>query len=169
MMRRVRQLFVVLAAAAAAAAPGAAAATPIEPDAQAAVSIDRVTWEIGERMMVLGDGWPTGSVSLQVCGNNAVNGSLDCHMTTSRTQRVGADGSFQQPITIAAPPAPCPCVLTVRSLASGTVNLTPIRIPGHPTLDGVPAKDPGVGTTTLSVSLDVSGIRSLREYTGFGP
>ncbi|MEY4338933.1 MAG: hypothetical protein RLZ14_783, partial [Actinomycetota bacterium] len=107
------------------------------------------TWEVGQEMIVRGTGWPRGSVSVQVCGNAAVNGTADCDMPNSRVVGLGESGELGVKITVGDPPEPCPCVVFARAISSGQSAVTPIAIKDHPVREGAPIKSPDAGGTTL--------------------
>ena len=127
------------------------------------------TWQVGQSMIVRGTGWPRGSVSVQVCGNAAVNGTPDCDMPNGRVLGVGDAGELAVKITVGDPPAPCPCVVFARSISTSQSAVTPIAIKDHPIRDGTPIKSPDAGGTTLSLSMGLRGDRSWRDYFGTGP
>ncbi len=116
------------AAAVAVTAPGAAAATP-------AVHVDRSSVPVGERVMVIMEGFPAQrSVTITVCGNAARRGSIDCAVTRSQGYGVsGFDKVHATSFEIAAPPAPCPCVIQVSDATFTQVAYAPIDVVGHPT------------------------------------
>lgn len=179
-MRLGRALLIAVAALGIA-APGVASARTVPPvdgsDAPNAgtarttpvLLLPGATWEVGQEMIVRGTGWPRGSISVQVCGNAAVNGTSDCDMPNSRVVGLGESGELGVKVTVGEPPEPCPCVVFARSIANGQSAVTPIAIKGHPMRDGAPIKSPEAGGTTLSLSMGLKGDRSWRDYFGTGP
>ena len=63
-----------------------------------------------------GRGWdPRSNVVVELCGNLAIGGSVDCDIRGSRVVAVGPDGRFAAELVVGALPAPCPCVIRVRA------------------------------------------------------
>ena len=133
------------------------------------ISVIKPSWLPDETMIVRGTGWPEGTVSVQICGNNGVNGTPDCDMPSSRTFGVGSWGVFGVKLTVVAPPAPCPCVILARSTRSEAVAVTPIVIAGHPVSDNAPTRPPSDDGTSISLSMTITNQRSWRDFLGFGP
>src|SRR6478672_3880981 len=57
-------------------------------------------------------GWPEGSATVSVCGNEARRGEDDCDGNGARSIDVVADGSGAASLVV-APPVDCPCVVRV--------------------------------------------------------
>lgn len=124
----IRTFIVVVAAAVAFAsnATGVEAATP-------SVRIDRASVAVGERVMVTMEGFPEQrSVTITVCGNAARRGSVDCAVTRSQGYGISAfDKVHATSFEVAAPPAPCPCVIQVSDATFSQVAYAPVDIVGH--------------------------------------
>lgn len=105
----------------------------------------------GTRVMVRGDHWtPGATVTIRVCGNLGLDGSVDCDQASSVAQRIWSDGTLQMPLAVNTPPSPCPCVVSVALLDGGDARATPIRIIGA--LEAAPAaKAPAAKGRTLKV------------------
>lgn len=144
-------------------APRAIAASPT-------VRLDRTSVAIGERVMVILEGWPVQrSVTITVCGNAARRGSVDCAVT--RSQGYGISGFDKVNATsyeIGAPPVPCPCVVQVANATFSEIAFAPIEIVDH-AIGPVVA---GAVDAPLSVDLEVtrrnSFLGGLRSALG-GP
>lgn len=103
------------------------------PAAEPALAVDRTTVRAGDRVQVRVAGWRPGNLALEVCGNEAVNGSIDCAVDAAANVPVGADGIGGALVRVTVPPAPCPCVLRARALVGGTVRAIALAIQGAPT------------------------------------
>jgi hypothetical protein len=106
----------------------------------------------GDTVTVRLNGWPRGTVTVGVCGNEARRGSEDCALIGDEAIAVRGSATTPVDLTILAPPVPCPCVVRA-SEADGSVALT-ARI----TLLGVPTGPPLAPTGPVaSDQLDVQG------------
>lgn len=144
----------------------AAAGTPANPPT---ITIARSQWSLGEKMVVRGEAWPAGVVSVQVCGSNGIHGTKDCDMPSSRTVGIGSGGNFGVKIAVSAPPVPCPCVVQASLVTGDTVVVAPIDLPEH-TFDENFAQKPNTpSATTLSVTMSLKTPRSWRDYVGVSP
>ncbi len=79
------------------------------------------------------EGFEARSVVVAFCGNDGLRGSMDCNMTESDglpLSRTAATTTSRSPV--AAPPAPCPCIVRVSSPNNDEVAATSITIVGHP-------------------------------------
>ena len=126
-------------------------------------------WSLGEKMTVRGSGWPTGKVSVQICGNNAVNGTADCDGPGTRSFGIGSNGAFAGRVVVGPPPAPCPCVVYVASNFAAQGVTIPITIKDHPIQDGIPTVDPNAGLTTLSLTSSFVRGDWWRDALGISP
>ena len=66
--------------------------------------------KIGDSVIVTGSGWPAGSlISVAVCGNNYLNGSIDCEPTGQGQTTANANGEIAVQVALPAlPPSPTP-------------------------------------------------------------
>ena len=121
----------LLAAGIALATPGSAqAATPPTPQVVADVNVVN----LGGTVHLSGVGWDLGAgdvVRVVVCGNNELDGSLDCDNANTVDIAIQSDGVFGGPFTIfEAPPSPCPCLIKVSTpRMAGGVHV-PVTIVG---------------------------------------
>ena len=70
---------------------------------------------IGRQIMVTLHDWPAGTVLLEICGNNARRGALDCANDQATYAQVAAGAAAVTPILLVAPPVACPCLLRART------------------------------------------------------
>jgi hypothetical protein len=119
--------------------------------------------EPGDIVTVTGSGWPAGNlVTASLCGNNFLNGSVDCDQSGAGQVIAGPDGAFGIQITVALPPKPCPCVVHVATQAdTGTVDI-PFEIPGAPT---APPSQLLI-TRSVDVVSSITGSGPLSAYFG---
>lgn len=108
-------------------------------------------------------------MSVQICGNLAVNGTSDCDVEGTRGFGVGSSHKFDGRIVVDAPPAPCPCVLLVGSQFDAQTVLIPVTIKDHPILAGTPTADPNQGLTNLSLTAEISRGPWWRDAVGVSP
>jgi hypothetical protein len=125
----------------------ASSAGPAAGQETPAAALDRGVARPGESVEVTGTSWPDGSVvQAQLCGNEALNGSVDCDRANALTVGVGSDGLFSIQLPVTEPPTPCPCVVLVTSPdLIGTVLRLPLEI------SGVPVAPPKHDQSTLPV------------------
>lgn len=109
----------------------------------------------GDTVQVRGSGWPHPTlIQVQVCGNQALSGSVDCDLGASRTQAT-ADGSFAVDLVVGSPPSPCPCVVYVTNAKDGRNVRIPIDVFGLRTNEpSRPTSRNAQGVKLLSASLD---------------
>ncbi|MDP1792639.1 MAG: hypothetical protein Q8K63_00770, partial [Acidimicrobiales bacterium] len=145
-MKRRLLLVALVALTAAVGMPRASAAGPT-------VRLDRSRVALGERVMVILEGWPSQrTVTITVCGNAARRGSVDCAVTRSQGYGISEfDRVHASSFEVAAPPAPCPCVIQVSNSTFSEVAFTPIEIVDH----AVGAVVAGAVDAPLSVELEV--------------
>jgi hypothetical protein len=146
-----RAVALVLIVALAAIAPANVAMAQVS-EGQPTASIKKATWNVGDTLFVEGNHWPRGNVAVQVCGNNAVNGTPDCELMGARNFGVSlGDGAFRGNLVVALPPVPCPCVVVVRSSSSSAQFSIPITINGAEVQAGPPPVRHDPAQTTISV------------------
>jgi hypothetical protein len=112
-----------------------------EPTIEVVENIDNETRTFG----VEGRGWePNSLVQLELCGNNARAGSVDCVPGVALIVGANRDGVVRGRVSTTPPPSPCPCVVRALSLSTGAIATTPVRVPGVPEMlldpddEGVP-------------------------------
>lgn len=135
------------------AAPWATAAEPVVA-AEPALAADRTAAKAGDQVLVRVAGWAPGNLLLEVCGNEAANGSVDCAVGSSVNVPVQPDGTGAAVLPITRPPAPCPCVLRARALVGGAMRAVPLVI------HGVASRPPGQpATARQSTRLGITATR----------
>jgi len=93
------------------------------PSPTISVSLDAAT--VGQGVVVSGTSFPAStSVSLQLCGDEARNGSTDCDVVAGQTVVTDERGTFQGNIVVRFPPVPCPCVVWATSNGSAPASAT---------------------------------------------
>lgn len=109
------------------ATPALAAVAP-----QPTVHADVSAVALGGAIHVTGSGWDPshGIVEIEICGNLALNGSVDCDVANTLETAIKSDGTFVTAINATAPPSPCPCVLRAGYQADPGKTTTPITIEG---------------------------------------
>jgi hypothetical protein len=109
-------------------------ATPAGATAAPTAHVGSSNVNIGDRVLVQGEGWPAGTlVLLQLCGNGAIDTSADCDVVGGINAGVGPDGTFSMTLRASRPPAPCPCVVWITDSASAGEARVPINVVGLPT------------------------------------
>jgi len=109
------------------------------------ITLDRYSIEPGGRVLVTLDGFEGTAVTISVCGNQARRGSVDCNMTASEGLGLDTDGSSTlTEFPVAAPAAPCPCLIRASTLSFDELAVAPIELLGHPIgpVVGAPALEP---------------------------
>lgn len=97
------------------------------------VAVNPSTASIGQTVIVNGSGLPAHDIfQVQVCGQNARNGSADCATAATFTVQAQSNGAFAASVVVVTPPTPCPCVVAAFSVTSGLTITTPISVPGAP-------------------------------------
>ncbi|WP_428963911.1 hypothetical protein [Micromonospora fluostatini] len=133
-------------------APGGAPATPPR------VAVPAGPLAVGQPVLVDLDGWPAGTVQIEVCGNDGRRGALDCATDRATHAPIPVTGSARVPVLLSAPPVACPCLLRVRT-PTGTPGAT-VALP----LAGVRA--PAV-TEAGPAELTLAGLRAV-DRSGVG-
>jgi hypothetical protein len=85
----------------------------------------------GSAVTVIGQGFPASSaVQVQICGNNDLDGSVDCAVGDALEVVATGAGQFQAPLVVAVPPKPCPCVVTALDFSVSSTPEAPIAVLG---------------------------------------
>jgi hypothetical protein len=120
-------LAAVVIASAVVSASGASAVATTTP----VIAVGQLSVAPGHTVHVTGAGWPARAlVHLEVCGNEAADGTVDCSLSSAIDVATQASGEFSSLLTVAAPPKPCPCVVRATTLAGDAVALRRIEIAG---------------------------------------
>ncbi len=95
--------------------------------------VDQSQVSLGSDLRVTVEGFRSPNVTLAICGNEARRGSGDCNMTASMAESLAPLGAATViTMRVAAPPAPCPCLVRVSSGLDDEVAVAPFTIIGHP-------------------------------------
>lgn len=73
-------------------------------------------------------GWPAGPAQIEICGNVARRGSIDCDRVGAVTVPVAEDGSSSITLNVGSPPSACPCVVRVSQTHSAATATVPIEL-----------------------------------------
>ncbi|MFG1780092.1 hypothetical protein ACGFIG_27130 [Micromonospora sp. NPDC049048] len=103
--------------------PSAAPATP-------RIAVPAGTLRAGTQIPVTLSGWPAGTVQIEVCGNAARRGALDCATSGAGHGQVPPSGTVSLPVRLAAPPVGCPCLLRARTPTGGTQAAVALPLAG---------------------------------------
>jgi hypothetical protein len=118
----------------------------------------------GQSVAVTGENWPASSlVNLEICGNDARNGSADCAVASAQIVGATPTGTLSGFLQVTAPPSLCPCVVRGTSQASSQIATTPLTISDVGT--ALPGDAPGIPIVTRQV--EVVGA-TIRDEGGFG-
>jgi hypothetical protein len=100
----------------------------------AVVSVDPDAGAPGSTATVSGENFPPDTnVQVQICGNEALDGSDDCDPSTAQEVSVTPQGRFQVPLSVTIPPKPCPCVVMALDFSLTITPTTPFDVIGAPT------------------------------------
>ena len=136
------------------------------------ITLDRQAVPAGERVVVTLAGWSAPAVTLSVCGNLAVRGSIDCNMVGSQGVGMARNGPpTRSELVVTTPAVPCPCVVRAASSGQDEVATAPIDLVGAPT--GPLVQAAAADATPLTVSMTVrrspnGGLARVRAALG-GP
>jgi hypothetical protein len=87
----------------------------------------------GSTVVVNGTNFPPSTdVQVQICGNQALDGSGDCDLTTSQEVSTTPRGLFQLQLDVTVPPKPCPCVVMALDFSLSITPTTPFDVIGAP-------------------------------------
>jgi hypothetical protein len=166
LMRPARVLVAAVVFIAVASSPG----VPVGATGKPTLSIDRTTAQPGSPIFVSGTGWPAETlVQIAVCGNLALDGSVDCALASSINVATRRDGRLSATTTVVVPPSPCPCVVRVNDLSSSINAQVVITIPGAPVGDaGVKATPPDVARAVRLSAVRLGGARPWTAWFGAG-
>lgn len=129
---------------------------------------ERPVYDRGQSIRVEGEGWPGNTVlTVELCGNEAANGSVDCDARNAKTVATTRDGALFVDLLATSPPSPCPCVVHV-FLPGGDLDLAVrVGINGVPTAPVEVVTGPARQLDVTSASLD--GGSTLGSWFGGAP
>lgn len=138
--------------------PASAAATP-------RVSLSDSTVSPGQSVTVRGTGFPDLiDVLAQVCGNDALDASADCALSSSQEISTTSNGQFQLGLVVRIPPVPCPCVVLITSEHLDTTPSVAIDIVGAPT---APLRSTAVPSVTEPLHVTAVGLSGWGPWTAW--
>ena len=163
-MRRFAAALIVATAAVLTSAPAVGAQDGKTPTLQTAAG----TYDRGQTIEVEGEHWPANTLlTVELCGNEAANGTVDCDARTSRTVATTRDGLLRAQLLATAPPSPCPCVVHVFQ-PQGILDFA-VRVG----INGVPSapvsQDTGPERSLEVTSARLTGSNGLAAWFGAGP
>jgi hypothetical protein len=127
-----------------------------EPAAPSA-TVSPQTIAVGGVIQVTGVGWQPGSlVVVEVCGNRAVRGSLDC-VAAGRQTDIDRQGALRTSLTVSTPPSPCPCVVAVSAVPGPDRAVLPLQIAGAPETPSPKSSAPSAPAPRLVVDAELEG------------
>ena len=89
------------------------------------VTLSVAAGTVGQRVSVTGQNFSPGTaVSIQVCGNEAREGSTDCDVVAGQTVVTDDQGTFHGQVVVRFPPVPCPCVVWATSHSGASTTAT---------------------------------------------
>ncbi|MER7001471.1 hypothetical protein ABT297_00220 [Dactylosporangium sp. NPDC000555] len=118
---------------------------------------------LGRQIMVTLHHWPAGTVQLEICGNNARRGTLDCANDQATHAQVPAAGTAVTPLLLAAPPVACPCLLQARHLTGAEQATAALPLNG---VTAAPAPAPAAAPELAIDELRVVERIPLRGWFG---
>jgi len=129
------------------------------------LQLSETTLVAGRAVTLAGVHWvPNTALQASVCGANAVDGSVDCAVTSSVTFSSGPGGVIEGTLLAAVPPQPCPCVVLVVGEQRGYVKMFPVTIVGVPV---AAVGSPEVSSHIVVVDAHLIGSTPIAEWFGF--
>lgn len=132
--------------------PAMALAAADEPTA----TLDDSEVTLGQVISITGTNWePETIVKVEICGNNALDGSVDCNQTASSTVRIWTTSELVARLTAVEPPSPCPCVVQIATSTGDTTARLPIEIEGvevAPPISKTPDGSPALTIVEVSIT-----------------
>jgi hypothetical protein len=104
--------------------------------------------------------------TVQICGDDARGGSVDCALASARTVTSSATGWIVVVLPVVKPPAPCPCVISTLSTDLTTTLARPFRVVGARVAPLTPLAGPPPGPTLVLQSATLRGSTSRSSWFG---
>lgn len=140
----------------------AGAATPPHP----LLTASPTTAAPGTTVQVTGSGFLGKHLyQLQICGNDAVDGSVDCDQAQAAMALTTAAGAIDTTLAVVVPPAPCPCVVAALSVGNESLVTAPLTIPGAPS---APVASHIIQERVVVKNVELVGSTQPSEWLGFG-
>lgn len=131
----------------------ATSSTTSAPARQSAPSVSLLSTDVvvGTQVSLRIAGFASTVVTIQVCGNEARRGSVDCNIAEALTIDFPREATtLLAEFTIPKPPVPCPCIVQVASQRFDEVAVAAVNLLGHPS---APVVDEGTAPIPLQVSI----------------
>ncbi len=155
-MKRVLMLISLIAIAVTVPAQPAFAGEP-------SVQIGRDRVAVDDIIQIRGSRWPAGDlVTIELCGNDALDFSVDCDIRNSVSFAVRDSTEFFGALQITYPPSPCPCVVRVSSQGVPQAVTVPIDFPSA---GFVPAEQQ-VPDADISRTIDITALE-IQKTSGW--
>src|SRR5579862_5001181 len=144
--------------------------TPAQATPSPHLSISPTTVQPGQSISVAGSGFPDLiAVVAQVCGDNALQESADCAVSSSQETSTTSTGEFSLSMVADLPPVACPCVVLITSEHLNSTPSTPITLVGAPTAPLTQSAAPSVQKPLSIVSVGLSGWGPWTSLFGASP
>ncbi len=122
---------------------------------------------VNQTVMVTATGLPPGSIyQVQICGQNAVQGSPDCAGVGSSTTQADSRGVLSTPLQVVFPPTQCPCVVAAFPTTIASPLTTAISIQGASTSAPIAAPQTPVSHLVV-VHAAFVGSTPFKQWFGF--
>jgi hypothetical protein len=157
-------VFAVLALGVLAAGQGVAAGGPAS---KAVMTVSPEVATPGQSVYVAASAFPPHTVfQLEICGDDALEGSPDCALTGSLTRTTSEVGHFAGDLAVLVPPVPCPCVVAAFTDMLTHPVMATITISGAPT---APLRYPPGPPKLVVERAALVGSSSLAAWFGAAP
>ena len=164
LFRRAWLLFGVSALAVVAALGAPAGAQQSTEDPTAVLSPNPAT--PGADVEVIGSGWrPLSLISSVICGNDALNGSVDCDLEAAVVSQTFEVGTFRTRLPVRLPPRPCPCVVRITELDTSRVRDVPLDILGAQL--AVPTSDAPMTSGQVTITVVDAWVGSVNDIASW--
>jgi hypothetical protein len=119
--------------------------------------------KVGGIVTVTGSGLPGSALfTVQVCGNNARSGTVDCATLAAQTVVTSPLGVLSMQLKVARPPTACPCVVLAWSTQQPMPYMATIALKGMPALAGGGGESAVAAPQSQQTSLSVTNARMAR-------
>ncbi|WJK32282.1 hypothetical protein [Solwaraspora sp. WMMA2065] len=123
------------------------------------VSVDAASAAVGEWLTVTLTGWPAGNVQLEICGNRAARGSVDCAASEASQLHVPGADAVTSRLVLVEPPVACPCVVRARTVDAGGSGTGPVLpVTGSVPIDIVGSAAPLAPTVSGPARLHITDV-----------
>ena len=148
-------------------APGAAGAAGAMTESPTLVA-NALNGQVGDLVPLTLEHWPTGLVTVSVCGNAGARGSQDCDLRSAFTLNMPPGGGMRARVRLVQPPVDCPCVIRAATSTNDLVRDVPIEIVGVPMGTAPPPAATSVSAAGLTARARVLDDGSWTDAFGVG-